>query len=601
MTSTPSPLQGRHRWLTNLSSVAVLTGLSIATAFIAVTIVFPEGTGVSFFLSLLGVILASWVLGDGIEQRRLVTLKQVGDGTLAPTEANLLAAANETMALPDVTFWGSLGFLVAGPFVLGTVWTLTSTVPLGVVVQVALIALTVAPLTAILALLVTVPRARQVLRELVAAGLPVIKLYQGVPVAFRLRRRLMFFAAAAVLTPILLVSGLAVSRMRAVVGLLVAAPESESMLALAQTQRSAGLLPLVGVVLMVVVTVSVSAWLSGSILGDPLKELALETERLARGDHGEPRFVPGEDETFAAAGAIAIMESRLGELLSRLGHAAGDLSGATGALSGGKASSRAHNLDAASSTTSELARSAKEIAANAQRVSELAKETFAAARVGRDGAEGFMAAMVQVREGNQAIADSVVRLNKRVQQVGKIIEFINGIADKSDLLALNAELEGNKAGEVGRGFSLVAAEMRRLAESVMQSTREIGGLIDEIRDATNAAVMATEAGVKATDAGGALAQKVGEGLSRIVDYANQSADAMESISLATSQQQSGTDQLVDAMSEILRSTDASGTAAREMRTAHEQLISLAKDLESTVASGGKGVVPAAPEPGRARA
>ena len=74
--------------------------------------------------------------------------------------------------------------------------------------------------------------------------------------------------------------------------------------------------------------------------------------------------------------------------------------------------------------------------------------------------------------------------NKRVQQIGKIVEFINGVADKSDLLALNAELEGTKAGEVGRGFSLVAAEMRRLAENVLESTKEIEGLIEEIREAT---------------------------------------------------------------------------------------------------------------------
>jgi methyl-accepting chemotaxis protein len=278
------------------------------------------------------------------------------------------------------------------------------------------------------------------------------------------------------------------------------------------------------------------------------------------------------------------MEAQLLELLGGLGHAARDLSGATGTLSEGpRVPGRVQNLDAASSTTGELARSAREIAANAQRVSELAGETLGAARVGSEGADGFMGAMIQVREGNQAIADSVVRLNKRVQQVGRIIEFINGIADKSDLLALNAELEGNKAGEVGRGFSLVAAEMRRLAESVMQSTREIGGLIDEIRDATNAAVMATEAGVKATDAGGALAQKVGEGLSRIVEYANQSADAMQSISLATSQQQVGTDQLVGAMAEIVQGTATSGTAATDMLAAHDQLISLARDVEKTVA------------------
>ncbi|MFP2902888.1 methyl-accepting chemotaxis protein, partial [Corallococcus sp. 4LFB] len=68
--------------------------------------------------------------------------------------------------------------------------------------------------------------------------------------------------------------------------------------------------------------------------------------------------------------------------------------------------------------------------------------------------------MSRMRQDNQAIGSAVARLNKRVQQIGKIVEFINGVADKSDLLALNAELEGTKAGEVGRGFSLVAAEMR---------------------------------------------------------------------------------------------------------------------------------------------
>lgn len=590
MSSAPSPLKGRHRWVTNLSTVAVLAGLSLATAFAWVTIAFPEGTRLSFAICLVVVVIVANVLGDGMEQRRLTVLRQLGDGTLPPTHAKLLLAANEVMRLPDVAFTTSALFLSVGPWALAALWSAVSNVPSAVAVQVSLLGLIVAPLTATLSHLVTVPRARQVLRELVAAGLPATQLYAGVPVAFILRRRLMIFAAVSVFTPLLLVGTLALTRMRALLSQLVEAPDAATMQALAQAQRNEGVLPVLGVVVLVVLGVSVSAWLSGSILGDPLKELAAETERLARGDHGQLRFVPGEHETFAAAGAIAVMESQLVELLGRLGHAAGDLSGATGALSG-HAGGRVQNLDAASSTTGELARSARDIAANAQRVSELAKETFTAARVGRDGADGFMAAMVQVREGNQAIADSVVRLNKRVQQVGKIIEFINGIADKSDLLALNAELEGNKAGEVGRGFSLVAAEMRRLAESVMQSTREIGGLIDEIRDATNAAVMATEAGVKATDAGGALAQKVGEGLSRIVDYANQSADAMQSISLATSQQQAGTDQLVGAMSEIVQSTDASGHASRDMRAAHDQLISLARDLEKTVADGGRSSTP----------
>ncbi len=583
MSLAASPLKGRHRWLTNLSTLAVLSGLLIATAYASVTISFPEGTRLAFGLILAVVVVVFNLIGDTIEQRRLDTLRELGDSALAPTPANLLVAAREVMRQPEVAFWLSLSFLALGPLVVGGLWSLSSSVPPQVVLQVSFVGLIVSPLTATLALLVSVPRARQLLRELVAAGLPVTTLYAGVPVGFVLRRRLMLFAAVAVFTPLLLVADLALTRLRGLLTQLVSAPEAAAMSALADAQRSGGLWPLVGLVLLVMLMVSVSAWLSGSILGEPLRELAAETGRLARGEHGEARFIPGEYETFAASGAIAGMEAQLVALLGRLGQTAGELSGATGALAGGKGPRRVQNLDAASSTTGELARSAKEIAANALRVSELARQTLAAAKAGRDGAEGFMAAMVQVREGNQAIADSVVRLNKRVQQVGKIIEFINGIADKSDLLALNAELEGNNAGEVGRGFSLVAAEMRRLAESVMHSTREIGGLIDEIRDATNAAVMATEAGVKATDAGGALAQKVGQGLSRILDYANQSADAMQSISLATSQQQAGTDQLVGAMAEIVESTDASGAAARDMLAAHDQLIALARDLEQTVA------------------
>jgi methyl-accepting chemotaxis protein len=169
-----------------------------------------------------------------------------------------------------------------------------------------------------------------------------------------------------------------------------------------------------------------------------------------------------------------------------------------------------------------------------------------------------------------------------VQQVGRIIEFIDGIADKSDLLALNAELEGHKAGDVGVGFGLVAAEMRRLAESVMNSTKEIDSLIGDIRDATNAAVMATEAGVKATDVGVKLAMAVTEGLGNIVGYANTSSEAMQAISLATSQQQQGTDQLVAAMAEVLRSTSSGLESAHAMRGVEKTLVTVARDLQASV-------------------
>jgi methyl-accepting chemotaxis protein len=283
------------------------------------------------------------------------------------------------------------------------------------------------------------------------------------------------------------------------------------------------------------------------------------------------------------------MESQLLVALRKLKEAGVKISATTGELI---SSSLKHEAGAAdqtgalsqtSATTEELARSARQIAQNASDVSRLAQAMLDSAQGGKRSAGAFYASILRVREGNQAIADSVVRLNKRVQQVGRIVEFIDGIADKSDLLALNAELEGTKAGDVGRGFSLVAAEMRRLSESVMSSTREINRLISEIRDATNAAVMATEAGVKATDAGSALARQVTESLDRIVDFANQTTDAVKSITLATHQQQSGTDQLAAAMSDILRSTQNALGATAQMSSANADLSSLSRELQSTVA------------------
>jgi methyl-accepting chemotaxis protein len=129
----------------------------------------------------------------------------------------------------------------------------------------------------------------------------------------------------------------------------------------------------------------------------------------------------------------------------------------------------------------------------------------------------------------------------------------------------------------------VAAERRRLAESVLQSTREISGLIEDIRDATNAAVMATEAGVKATDAGAALSGRVGARLTSIVDFANQSSEAMQRIGAATGQQQLGTEQLVGAMADILRATRASADASGAMAQAHEELVELAQGLGRALA------------------
>lgn len=575
--SAGNRLEGRGRYLTALSTAAVLFGIAIAVAYAVVAITFPEGSRATFWV-LVGVTAVVFqVAGDAFEQARLKTLRGLGKGTLTPSREALAEAAREVVRAPDVSFLVVLALLGGGTLLVAVLWPLLADVPRGTAVRLGFVGVAVAPLTAVMANLVTWPRVRTVLADLVAHGLPVDALYVAVPARFELKPRLVLFAGVATLTPLLLVSDMALSRLGRAL----------------QPGGAGGILPLAVLGTLVVVMVVSCAWLAASVLGAPLAKLAKETERLATGDYGKPRFVPGEFETWAAAAGIALLENDLAQTTGRLADAASNIVQSTGELSQGRtehlaaADEQSAALAATTATTEELARSARQIALNAQRVSELATGTLAAAQAGTSSAGAFTGAMQQVRAGNQAIADSVVRLNKRVQQVGRIVEFINGIADKSDLLALNAELEGNKAGEVGRGFSLVAAEMRRLAESVMQSTAEIGRLIEEIRDATNAAVMATEAGVKATDAGAALATRVGEGLGRILEFANLSADAMQSISLATGQQQAGTDQLVASMADIFTSTRAAADASRAMETIHSELLAVTGELEAVARREGR--------------
>jgi len=566
-------LSGRYRWLTNPSSLAVAIGFSVAAIYALGALELPAGTAGSFACVAVCVGLMAKLAGDLVEQARLSTLRQLGQGSMTATPANLEAAAQESVRAPGTSFLVVLVGFAAASLITGVVWWLIAMPPLATAGRVALIGILMAPLSALIAHLLMLPRSRELLRVLVAAGLPVERLYSVIKPTFALRSRLMTYALIAVVTPMGLVIDITLHHAAA----LSARPAAPG-----ASELGLGALAVLAAVVLII---AACAWLSGNALGEPMRELARETERLARGEYGKPTLVPSELEVWGVARALAKMETRLVDSMKQLDETTLGITKTTQELVSGSAqqnqgiAEQTGSLSATVATTDELARSARHIADNAKNVSSLARQTLEVAKSGKASAEAFAATMQQVRGANQAIADSVVRLNKRVQQVGKVVEFIDGIADKSDLLALNAELEGNKAGEVGRGFSLVAAEMRRLAESVMSSTREIVRLIAEIRDSTNAAVMATEAGVKATEAGTALAQQVRDGLSQIVDFANDSSDATASISAAIAQQRSGTHQLAKVMAGILRSTEAGVDLSHAMSSTNDALAQLAGELK----------------------
>ncbi|WP_163786320.1 methyl-accepting chemotaxis protein [Myxococcus vastator] len=583
--TVPVGLRGLARWTARPALLGSALGTALVLLHCQLTDTVPEGTWGPFLL-LVGVALSLALWFTGVHGRRaLRVLYALGEGRLPSTHEALLKALLEARSFPERSFafvlqcWllASLGVaLVFVPLVGGT-WVLG--------MRLALMGLFLGPLSALFVYLMVARRARKAVERVAAQGLsPLEVVATAPPRRLHIRRRMVLFTAIAVLSPSFFIIDASVTRAMDAVDAMVGAPDHVQREVAGRASQTRGL----AVAGLVAVLVMMTAYVGGAVIAEPLRSITEDATRIAQGDFRPPRIIAAEDEVWATSAAFAQMQTQLGQALAQLRRAGLQISTTTEQLvatSGEQesgADEQSASLNVTSATTEELARSAQQIAGNAESVSAIAETTFAAAQTGQRGAAAFLGAMQRMKEDNQAIADAVVRLNKRVQQIGKVVEFINEIADKSDLLALNAELEGTKAGEVGRGFSLVAAEMRRLAENVIRSTKAIEQLIAEIRDATHAAVMATEAGLKTTDAGTVLAAQVDESLSLILELARQTSHAVRSISLATQQQQTGTDQLAAAMGDILRVTEQNFAATKQMAAANGDLSTLARDLKDAV-------------------
>jgi methyl-accepting chemotaxis protein len=233
-------------------------------------------------------------------------------------------------------------------------------------------------------------------------------------------------------------------------------------------------------------------------------------------------------------------------------------------------------------TMEELKHASAQIAENAGAVARVAEETLGAARAGRGAIAEFIQAMQQIRSDGIAVADSIAKLSKRVERIGTVVEVIDEIADRSDLLALNAALEGSRAGEAGKGFSIVAAEMRRLAENVLDSTKEIKSLITEIREATANAGSAADASKVATESGEKLGAVAAQAVEGILAGVQETSDAARVINLATQQQRTATEQVVASMAEIEDVTRQTTQASKQATGASAELSQLAGRLAELI-------------------
>ncbi|HEX9242494.1 MAG TPA: methyl-accepting chemotaxis protein [Anaeromyxobacter sp.] len=245
-------------------------------------------------------------------------------------------------------------------------------------------------------------------------------------------------------------------------------------------------------------------------------------------------------------------------------------------------SAQASAIHETTATMEELKGASHQIAENAQMVASIAEQTLSGGRQGEGAIKAFMLSMEKVRHNAIEVDDAIAKLSKRVERIGTVVEVIDEIADRSDLLALNAALEGAKAGETGRGFSIVAAEMRRLAENVMESTKEIKNLITEIREATHAAKEASDGNKREASEGEKLGSNAMQNVSGILAGIQETSDAARVIHLATQQQRTATEQVVQSMSEIEEVTRQAQAGSKQATGAAAELTKLAERLAELV-------------------
>jgi methyl-accepting chemotaxis protein len=169
-------------------------------------------------------------------------------------------------------------------------------------------------------------------------------------------------------------------------------------------------------------------------------------------------------------------------------------------------------------------------------------------------------------------------LGRKSQQIGSIVDIINELAEQTNILAINATIEAAGAGEHGKRFAVVAEEIRKLADRVGGSTKDIRSLIEDVRAAVNATVMATEGGAKAVDAGTRQFGEVTSSLNQIAALVGTTAEAAREIELSTKQQSTAVEQVNGAVASVAQVTKEVETSMSQALQTASQLAGLSRDL-----------------------
>jgi methyl-accepting chemotaxis protein len=223
-----------------------------------------------------------------------------------------------------------------------------------------------------------------------------------------------------------------------------------------------------------------------------------------------------------------------------------------------------------STTISELLATSRQIAESAQRVAHIAGQTAAAARSGNTTVATAHDSISTIRRQVDLIVNHMLELGKKAQQIGAVLDIVAELAEQTNILAINATIEAAGANEAGKRFAVVADEIRKLADRVAGSTKEIRKLIEDVRSSVNTTIMTTEGGSKSVDAGAKQFSEVAAAFAEIGGLVGTTTEAAREIELSTKQQSTAVEQVDVAITSAAQATkETEASSGQTLQTAVE--------------------------------
>lgn len=313
-----------------------------------------------------------------------------------------------------------------------------------------------------------------------------------------------------------------------------------------------------------------------------LKKMASDLERIADSDLTIEIILRSAEDSVGKAMTKMVENLKsdniqIHEAIQTLSSSISQISAATTELTASSAET-ASAVAETNATVEEVKQTAHLSNEKSRQVADIARNAVQTSQDGQKAAEAAASGMRDIRNQMDTIAQSIVQLSEQSQHIGDIIYVVNDLADQSNILAVNASIEASKAGEEGKGFTVVAREIRNLADQSKQSVAQIQSILADIQKATSTAVMITEEGGKAVESGAKKSNIAGESILNLSSVVTQSAQSSTQIAASSQEQLAGLDQVAVALNSIKQAGEQNLESSRQLEDAIRGLDNQAKML-----------------------